>query len=129
MWNNTKTVAHIYPYIDTGIVYVVQYNFDWDYDGTIVVASTVRKGQSVPISQQNNWVESTIEVQNEEIGKSLDFQFHKFQQELIRNNNVVVRLVNQRGDNLKFFSAPIGGVPVYDPAWKNPKKIQPPPKK
>jgi hypothetical protein len=27
---------------------------------------------------------------------------------------VVVSLENQRGDNLKFFSAPIGGVPVYD---------------
>jgi hypothetical protein len=128
MWNNTKSMAHIYPYIDTGIVFVVQYNFDWDYDGTIVVASTVRKGQEVPISQQNNWVESKFNVEPEEIGKSLDFQFHKFQAELIKNNNVVVRLENQRGDNLKFFAAPIGGVPKYDPNWKF-KKLPPTPKK
>jgi hypothetical protein len=33
----------------------------------------------------------------------------------VKNNNVVLSLENQRGDNLKFFSAPIGGVPVYIP--------------
>ena len=118
MWNNIESVSHIYPYIDTGVVYVQEWNFDWDFDGTIMVASRVRKGISVPISQQDNWVSTKIPIKTEEIGSSLDFQFHKFQDELIKNNNVVIRLENQRGDNMPFFSAPIGGVPVYQGDYK-----------
>jgi hypothetical protein len=128
MWNKIESVAHIYPYIDTGIVYVVSWNFDWDDDGTILAASTVRKATSIPISPENKWVEFKFSIESEEIGKSLDFQFHKKKEFLVRNNNVVVRLENQRGDNLKFFSSPIGGVPVYDAAWKY-RKLPPPPKK
>ena len=69
----------------------------------------------VKISGQNNAIEENIGVEAGEIGSSLDFQFHKEQEYLIKNNNVVISLQNQRGDNLKFFSAPIGGVPVYQP--------------
>jgi len=97
------------------VVYVKQKNFDWDDDGTILVVSRVRKGITVPISSENDWAESRIRVEPAEINSSLDFQFHKKQEFLVRNNNVVISLENQRGDNLKFFSAPIGGVPVYDP--------------
>jgi hypothetical protein len=125
MWNDTKSVAHIYPFIDTGIVYVQQRNFDWDDDGAIMVVSRVRKGVTVPISNQNDWSVSKIGIEPGEVGSSLDFQFHKKQEYLVRNNNVVISLENQRGDNLKFFSAPIGGVPVYEPkivARKIPKK-------
>jgi hypothetical protein len=114
MWNNTKSVAHIYPYIDKDVIYVKQKNFDWDDDGSILVASRVRQGVTVEISQEDDWRESRISIESGEIGSSLDFQFHKKQEFLVRNNNVVVSLENQRGDNLKFFSAPIGGVPVYD---------------
>ncbi|HOU95455.1 MAG TPA: hypothetical protein PLN06_02370 [Bacteroidales bacterium] len=115
MWNNTESVSHIYPYIDEGVIYVKQKNFDWDDDGTILVVSRVRKGITVPISGEDNWVESRIGVEPEEVNSSLDFQFHKKKEFLVRNNNVVISLENQRGDNLKFFSAPIGGVPVYNP--------------
>ena len=113
MWNNVKSVAHIYPYIDQDVTYVKQKNFDWDDDGSILIVSRVRKGVTVDISQEDDWRESRIPIEPEEIGSSLDFQFHKKQEFLVRNNNVVVSLENQRGDNLKFFSAPIGGVPVY----------------
>jgi hypothetical protein len=115
MWNDIKSVSHIYPYIDTGIVYVQQSNFDWDDDGEILVVSRVRKGVTVPVSSQSNWAISKIAIEPGEVGSSLDFQFHKKQEYLIRNNNVVISLENQRGDNLKFFAAPIGGVPVYEP--------------
>jgi hypothetical protein len=115
MWNDIKTVSHIYPYIDTSIVYVQQSNFDWDDDGEILVVSRVRRGMTVPVSGQNEWVVSKIRIEPEEVGSSLDFQFHKKQEYLIRKNNVGITLENQRGDNLKFFSAPIGGVPVYVP--------------
>ena len=115
MWNDTKSVAHIYPYVDTGIVYIKQRNFDWDNDGVILVVSTYKQGISVPVSGENTYVESRIPIEPQEIGKSLDFQFHKRQDELVRNNNVVIRLESQRGDALQFFSSPIGGVPVYQP--------------
>lgn len=115
MWNDTKSISHIYPYIDTGIVSIKQKNFDWDDDGAILVVSTYKQGISVPVSGEDNWAESRIPVEQAEIGKSLDFQFHKKKENLVRNNNVVISLENQRGDALQFFSSPIGGVPVYQP--------------
>ena len=125
MWNNLNSVAHIYPYVDTGVIFIRQRNFDWDDDGNILVVSRYKQGIPVPISNEDNWVESRIPIEPAEVGKSLDFQFHKKQGALVRNNNVVVTLENQRGDALQFFSSPIGGVPVYQPATvirKIPKK-------
>ena len=107
--------SHIYPYVDTGIVSIKQRNFDWDDDGVILVVSRYKQGISVPVSNEDDWAESTIPIEPAEIGKSLDFQFHKKQSWLVRNNNVVISLENQRGDALQFFSSPIGGVPVYQP--------------
>jgi hypothetical protein len=78
----------------------------------------------VPISNQDDWVQSNIPIEPQEVGASLDFQFHKRQDELVKNNNVVVTLENQRGDALKFFSSPIGGVPVYQPKIGS-EKIKP----
>jgi hypothetical protein len=115
MWNDFKSVAHIYPYVDTGIVYIKQGNFDWDSDGNILVVSKYKQGIKADISNEDNWVYSRIPIELPEVGSSLDFQFHKRQGELVKNNNVVVTLENQRGDALKFYSSPIGGVPVYQP--------------
>jgi hypothetical protein len=113
MWNDFKSVAHIYPYVDTGVVYIRLRNFDWDRDGNILVVSRYKQGIDAPISAEDDWAESRIPIEPEEVGSSLDFQFHKRQGELVKNNNVVVTVENQRGDALKFFSSPIGGVPVY----------------
>ena len=115
MWNDFKSVAHIYPYVDTGVVWIRQRNFDWDSDGTILVVSRYRQGIEAAISHENDWMEGRIPIEPDEIGSSLDFQFHKAQRELVKNNNVVVTLESQRGDALPFFSSPIGGVPVYIP--------------
>ena len=115
MWNDFKSVAHIYPFVDTGIVSIKQSNFDWDNDGTILVVSRYKQGIKVDISAEDNWIWSTIPIEPAEVKSSLDFQFHKRPGELVKNNNVVVTLKNQRGDALKFFSSPIGGVPVYQP--------------
>jgi hypothetical protein len=115
MWNDFKSVAHIYPYVDTGVVWIRQRNFDWDRDGNILVVSRYKQGIGISISAENNWVEDRIPIEPDEIKSSLDFQFHKAQGELVKNNNVVVTLESQRGDALPFFSSPIGGVPVYTP--------------
>jgi hypothetical protein len=115
MWNDFKSVAHIYPFVDTGIVSIKQSNFDWDNDGKILVVSRYKQGIEVPISIEDEWIRSTIPIEPAEVNSSLDFQFHKRQGDLVKNNNVVVTLENQRGDALKFYSSPIGGVPVYQP--------------
>ncbi|MBI5009795.1 MAG: hypothetical protein HZB98_09175, partial [Bacteroidia bacterium] len=92
-----------------------QSNFDWDNDGKILVVSRYKIGKEVPLSNEADWIHSQIPIEPEEVGSSLDFQFHKRQGELVKNNNVVITLQNQRGDALKFYSSPIGGVPVYIP--------------
>jgi hypothetical protein len=115
MWNDFRSISHIYPYIDTGIVYIRQSNFDWDNDGNVLVVSRYKQGIGVPISNEDDWIRSNIPIEPAEVGSSLDFQFHKRQGELVKNNNVVITLENQRGDALKFFSSPIGGVPIYQP--------------
>jgi len=120
MWNNFNSVSHIYPYIDTGIVRIKQSNFDWDNDGYIFVVSKYRKGTKVEISGEDEWKVSTIPIEAEENNSSLDFQFHKRQGDLVKNNNVAIKLENQRGDAIQFVSSPIGGVPVYQAKkkWK-----------
>lgn len=115
MWNDFKSVAHIYPYVDTGIVSIKMSNFDWDNDGKILVVSRYRQGFEVAVSNEDHWANEVIPIDQAEIGASLDFQFHKAQGALVKNNNVVMKLENQRGDALQFFSSPIGGVPVYQP--------------
>lgn len=120
MWNNNDTsfVSHIYPFIDSGCVYIQTRNFDWDSDGDFIVVSVERKGQRLPLSLDDVWTESQMPILEGEIGKSLDFRFYKKKGDLVKNNNVVVSVQNQYGENLPFFSAPIGGVPVYKPRIK-----------
>ncbi len=88
------------------------------------MVSTYKQGLPVPVSNENDTVESVIPIEAAEIGKSLDFQFHKKKEFLVRNNNVVIALENQRGDALQFFSSPIGGVPVYQPVISVRKKTK-----
>jgi len=118
LWNDFRSVSHIYPYIDTGVIYVRLRNFDWDSDGHILVVSKYKQGFDVGVSNEDNWAEDRIQIEAQEIGSSLDFQFHKRQGELIKNNNVVVITENQYGEALPFFPSPIGGVPKYEPAIK-----------
>ena len=124
MWNDFKSVAHIYPYIDTGVIYVQQQNFDWDNDGQILVVSKFKQGVEVPISNEDDWISSKIPIQPQEVNSSLDFQFHKRQGTLVKNNNVVIITRNQKGEGMPFYAAPIGGVPVYVPKT-NITRIQP----
>lgn len=113
MWNDLVNVAHIYPYVDTSVVFVQQRNFDWDDDGYIRVVSRVRKGQLQTISNEADWQTSKIKIFDEELNSSLDFQFIKKQSSLVKNNNVVITVENQYGELLPFFTIPIGGVPKY----------------
>lgn len=114
MWNTPDNVSHIYPFIDDECISVKQENFDWDGDGVIRVVSVARKGQLVNVSGEDEFVESEFNIFEEEIGKSLDFQFIKRRTPfVVINNNVVISVRNQYGELMPFFTIPIGGVPKY----------------
>jgi len=112
MHNDVEQVSHIYPYVEEGTVSVQISNFDWDWDGNIVVISVARQGREVKISGEDHWAKDELRIQDEELKTSMDFRFVKANS-LVRNNNVVVNVRNQFGDALRFYSSPIGGVPVY----------------
>jgi hypothetical protein len=116
LWNDFRSVSHIYPYMDTGVIWVKVRNFDWDNDGHILVVSKYKQGIDVDLSNEDNWKESKIPIEPQEIGSSLDFQFIKKQGELVKNNNVVIITENQYGEAMPFFPTPIGGVPHYEGA-------------
>lgn len=112
MHNDVDEVSHIYPYVEEGTIYVQISNFDWDNDGSIVVISVARQGREVDVSDEDHWTKDELRIQDEEIGTSFDFRFVKAPN-LVRNNNVVVNVRNQRDETLPFYTIPIGGVPKY----------------
>lgn len=112
MHNDVDEVAHIYPYVEEGTISVKIYNFDWDNDGSMVVISVARQGANVKISGEDTWGDDELSILEEEIGTSFDFRFVKAKP-LVRNNNVVVNVRNQRDETLPFYTIPIGGVPKY----------------
>ncbi len=112
MHNDNQEVSHIYPYVEEGTISVQISNFDWDSDGSIVVISVARQGRDVNTSGEDNWAQDELRVQDEEIGTSFDFRFVKADP-LVKNNNVVVNVRNQKGETMPFYTIPIGGVPQY----------------
>jgi len=112
MHDDVEQVSHIYPYVEDGTISVRISNFDWDYDGSIVVISVARQGREVMTSGEDNWAYDELRVEDEEIKTSMDFRFIKAKQ-LVKHNNVVVNVRNQFGETLPFFTIPLGGVPKY----------------
>lgn len=111
MWDDPRQISHIYPYIDNRTINVKQSNFDWDDDGHILIISVERQSQPLPVSNEDNWVESDFQIQPKERNTSLDIQLIKKQSPVVRNNNVVIYIRNQYNEALKFYASPIGGIP------------------
>jgi hypothetical protein len=108
---DSKTICHLYPYINDEVVSIQQYNFDWDTDGTIRIVSVSRAGELIKMSGDDNWSISKHIISKAEKNTSLDFQIIKDQN--VRNNNVVFKVTNQYGVAQPFYSIPIGGIPKY----------------
>ncbi len=113
LYNDANEVSHIYPYVDDRTISVKLSNFDWDNDGYIRTVSVARKGQLSRVSNEDNWVEDEFKIFEDEKNTSLDIQFIKSKNPVIKNNNVVVNVRNQYGELLPFYVIPIGGVPKY----------------
>lgn len=105
------SICHIYPFVDSRTISVKQHNFDWDSDGLIRIVSVARKGEKVDMSGDDHWGLSVHPIQEIEKNTSLDVQL--IRSKLVNNNNVVIRITNQYGESLPFYSIPIGGKPVY----------------
>lgn len=110
---NQPTICHIYPFVDKDVVSVQQHNFDWDDDGIIRIVSVARKGEIVRLSADDKWALSKHEITERELNTSLDIQLIKSKN--VNNNNVVLRVTNQYGKAVAFYSIPIGGPPKYKP--------------
>lgn len=109
---DSDQTSHVYPYVDDKVVSLSQYNFDWDNDGYIKLVSSANAGVLLKTSQESQWAESKYTVKDAERGKSVDIQFKKhISKGNVNNNNVVFYVRNQYGEQLPFFTIPIGGVP------------------
>ncbi len=114
LWDDPAEVSHIYPFIDEETISVRVSNFDWDYDGIIRLVSVARQGQILKVSGDDEWIHDEFSISSEERNTSLDLQFHKQENPVIRNNNVVINIRNQYGQALPFYVIPIGGVPHFN---------------
>lgn len=114
MHDDPTEVSHIYPYIDDATITLKQANFDWDSDGFIRTVSVARRGQMSKVSGEDNWVETEFKILEAEKNTSFDIQLIKRKSPVVKNNNVVIWVKNQRGESLPFVSIPIGGVPKFN---------------
>jgi hypothetical protein len=118
LFNDTKQISQIYPYIDDKTISVKISNFDWDDDGEIKIISVAKNGIKCDVSGENNWIVREFPIVEEEKNTSIEIQFIKKQSFLVKNNNVCVTVKNQYGISLPFYVIPIGGIPVYNPKIK-----------
>jgi hypothetical protein len=107
----SNSIAHIYPYIDKNVVAIKINTFDFDSDGHLRIVSVGKKGETVSISGENEWVTSRHTISEEEKKTSLDIQIIKTS--AAKNNNVVFFITNQYGELMPFYTVPIGGIPKY----------------
>jgi hypothetical protein len=113
--DDKKHVCQIYPFVDDKTISIQVSNFDWDNDGTIRIFSVAKNGIFCDVSGEDNWIVREFPIVAEEKNSTVEIQFTKNQTVQVRNNNVVIVVMNQYGISMPFYVVPIGGVPVYSP--------------
>ena len=113
--DNQKQVCQIYPFVDNKTISLEVLNFDWDDDGLIRVFSVAKNGINCTVSGEDTWERNVFPVVDDEKNTSFEIQFTKNQSFQVKNNNVVIAVLNQYGVSLPFYVVPIGGIPVYSP--------------
>jgi hypothetical protein len=113
--DNQKQVCQIYPFVDDKTISLEVLNFDWDNDGTIRIFSVAKNGLPCNVSGENNWERNVFPIVDEEKETSVEIQFTKNQAVQVKNNNVVIAVLNQYKVSLPFYVIPIGGKPIYSP--------------
>jgi hypothetical protein len=113
--DDQKQICQIYPFADDRTISIEVRNFDWDNDGIIRIISVAKNGILCDVSGENNWIIRKYPIGEDERNSTLEIQFIKNQFVQVKNNNVVVAVLNQYGESLPFYVIPIGGIPVYSP--------------
>ncbi len=108
---DVKSVAHIYPFIPTGVVTCEINIFDFDDAGIIRIVSIAKKGEIFMSQAEGVWSKENFNITKEELNTSLDIQF--INKKLVKNNNIAVYIKNQFGELMPFYTSPIGGVPKF----------------
>ena len=106
----SKIISHIYPFIDEDVISITQHNFDFDYDGEIVIYSATKNRHKMARSPNLGWAYSTHDITEEEQNTTIDIQILKHGRV---NNNMVFYLRNQYNKAIPFFTIPIGGPPKF----------------
>lgn len=107
---NTAEISHIYPFIDKDVVSITQHNFDFDFDGDLVIYSVSKNRHKMKKSANLKWASSVHEITKEEQNTTIEIQIIKQGK---ANNNMVFFLRNQYDEAVRFYTIPIGGPPRY----------------
>ena len=69
-----RIICHIYPFIDEDVVSITQHNFDFDFDGELVIYSVAKNRHKMARSPNLGWAHSTHEITPEEQNTTIDIQ-------------------------------------------------------
>ncbi len=116
--NRQEDISQIYPFLDDKVTSVKILNYDWDNDGFIRVVSVSKRGELCTISNDGDWKENEYLITKDELNTSMEIQFIKNKEILVKNNNVVVIVQNQYGESLPFYVIPIGEDQYINPSLR-----------
>ncbi len=106
----SKTVVHLYPFVNDKVVSIKQSNFDMDGGAKINVFSVAKNGQPATGSADGTWASSVLPIAPKEHGLSLDFQLESAAKV---PNDMVFYVTDQYEKALPFFAIPLGGPPRF----------------
>tara|TARA_R110000737_G_scaffold273385_1_gene280252 strand:- start:3665 stop:4735 length:1071 start_codon:yes stop_codon:yes gene_type:complete len=107
---SAKVITHLYPFADSKVESITQYNFDLDLEGEILLYTVAKNRHKAAGSVNTKWAQSNHQLVAEEKNTTLDLQIVKTRDS---RNDMVMYVVNQYGEALPFFSVPVGGPPKY----------------
>ncbi|TAH26130.1 MAG: hypothetical protein EAZ07_05430 [Cytophagales bacterium] len=101
-----QSVAMLYPFVNKDVVSIKVHTFDFDNDGTILLYSLKKNRHKVKHSKNNEWVESTHLIEEEEKNTTLNIQIIKKDN---KDNDMAIYITNQFNKPVPFYAIPIGG--------------------
>lgn len=105
-----SAVAHLYPFIQDNVVSITQHNFDFDFEGSILLYSIAKNRHKATASANRKWGTSKHQISDEEKNTTVDLQIVKGR---TSRNDMVCYVTNQYDEAVAFFSIPVGGLPKY----------------
>ncbi|MEP0986830.1 hypothetical protein [Ekhidna sp.] len=105
-----NSVAHLYPFIEDDVISITQHNFDFDFEGSIMIYSIAKNRHRATPSKNREWGRSKHPIIDEEKNTTVDLQIVKGR---TSRNDMVCYVTNQYDEAVAFFSVPVGGPPKF----------------